>query len=368
MGTLRPLLMGDAHVAVADEASVLFYNPAGLAWIRETSVEFLNPLFVFNEPVRIALVDQDKFSAELDKVAQDIEDEQYETLLSREFFSNITIRTPVVVFPDKGLVLGLGEEALANLQVLGTRVVPLVRVELFADVVGVIGGFGKAGTHFSYGFNVKVISRRGVDRTYSAGDLAATADSENGFEGRPEWKDLDRDVTFTEFGLDLGVVWRLPLAEHWTPRIGLSALNIGGYDGADGLRGMEFGPREDKFSPPQAGTLPQINTVGMAISPLWQGIRFTFAADFVDFTRTALPGPEPGKRVRIGGEIGLFPHPDGSARLGILAGWNGGHPTYGILSRVWIFEVGFGVHTVELGNAIGANPDRRTAFVIGFRF
>jgi hypothetical protein len=368
MSTLRPLLMGDAYVAVADESTVLFYNPAGLAWVHETSVEAFTPQFIFNEPVRIALVDPNKFQDELDKVSNDIDHEKYQTLLSREFFTDITIRSPIVIFPDKGLVLGLGEEALANLQVLGTRVVPLVRVEFFGDLVGVIGGFGKSGDYFSWGFNVKVINRRGVDHTYTAGDLAASAEEKDGIGARPEWKDVNDGVTFTRFGLDLGTVWRLPFAEEWNPRIGLSALNIGGYDPNEGVTGIRFGPRPDEFSAPQAGELPQINTIGFAVSPWWAGIRFTLAADIVDFTRTALPGADFVKRLHVGGEIGLYPHADGTARLGIMLGWNGGHTSYGFLSRVWIFEVGFGVYTVELGDQYGDNPDRRTTFLLGARF
>jgi hypothetical protein len=368
MSTIRPLLMGDAYVAVADEATVLFYNPAGLAWIQESSVELFTPQFIFNEPVRIALVDPEQFQDELDKLNQDLENEKYETLLSREFFTDITIRSPIIVFPDKGLVLGLGEEALANIQVLGTRVIPLVRVEFFGDLVGVIGGFGKAGEHFSWGFNAKIINRRGVDRTYTPGDLAASAEEDEGVAARPEWRDLADGVTFTQPGLDLGLIWKLPFAEHWEPRVGVSALNIGGYDEADGITGMRFGPREDEFSPPQAGELPQINTLGFAVSPWWEGIRFTIALDVVDFTRTALPGEDWVQRLHLGAEIGLYPHEDGTARLGILFGWAGGHTSYGVLSRVWIFEVGFGQYTVELGDSYGDNPDKRTTFLLGVRF
>jgi hypothetical protein len=368
MSTLRPLLMGDAYVAVADESTVLFYNPAGLAWISETSVEAFTPQFIFNEPVKTALVDPEKFEEELDDISEDLENQQFETVLGRQFFTNITIRSPIVVFPDKGLVLGLGEEALANLQILKNRVAPLVRVELFADVVVAIGGFGRIGRYFSWGFTLKGINRRGIDKTYTAADLAATAESEEGIAGRPEWKDLLSGKTFTRPGLDLGAVWRLPFGEAWEPRVGISALNIGGYEEGVGLTGMEFGPRDNEFEPPQAGELPQINTIGFALSPWWESIRFTFALDVVDYTRSALPGADYRQRLRLGTEIGLYPHKDGTARLSLLLGWNQGHPSYGLLSRVWIFEIGFGVYTVELGDEFGDNPDLRTTFVLGFRF
>jgi len=368
MGTIRPLLMGDAYVAVADEATVFFYNPAGLAWLEKTSVEAFTPQFTFNDPVKIALVDPDKFSEELDKINQDLEEEKFGTLLGREFFTDITIRSPIVVFPDKGLVLGLGEEALANLQILDNRIAPLVRVELFVDIVVAIGGFGKIGESLSWGFTIKGINRRGVDKTYSAADFAASAESENGFEDRQEWKDVQNGVTFTQPALDLGAVWRLPFAENWSPRIGISALNISGYENGVGLTGPRFGPRQSDFEPPQAGELPQINTIGAAVSPWWQGIRFTLALDVVDYTRTALPGADYIKRLRFGTEIGLYPHDDGTARLALLFGWNNEHFSYGALSRVWIFEVGFGVYTVELGDEPGDNPDTRTTFQLGVRF
>jgi hypothetical protein len=368
MGTLRPLLMGDAYVAVADEASVFFYNPAGLAWMTETSVEAFSPQFTFNDPVKIALVDPDKFSEELDEINEDLENEQYGTLLGREFYTDITIRSPIVVFPDKGLALGLGEEALANLQILDNRVAPLVRVELFVDVVLAVGGFGRIGDTFSWGFTLKGINRRGVDKTYTPADFSAAAESENGFEDRQEWKDASGGVSFTRPALDLGAVWRLPFGEEWTPRVGISALNISGYDSDIGLTGPEFGPREVDTEPPQAGELPQINTIGFAMSPWWQGIRFTFSLDVVDYTRTALPGSDYVKRLRLGTEVGLYPHKDGTARLALLFGLNNGHFSYGALSRVWVFEVGFGVYTVELGDESGDNPDERTTFQLGVRF
>jgi hypothetical protein len=40
---LRPLAMGNAFVAVADDYNALFYNPAGLARLKDWDGEFLNP-------------------------------------------------------------------------------------------------------------------------------------------------------------------------------------------------------------------------------------------------------------------------------------------------------------------------------------
>ena len=40
---VRPLAMGNAYVAVADDFNALFYNPAGLARLKSWSGELLNP-------------------------------------------------------------------------------------------------------------------------------------------------------------------------------------------------------------------------------------------------------------------------------------------------------------------------------------
>ncbi|MCH8842291.1 MAG: hypothetical protein IID61_04865 [SAR324 cluster bacterium] len=365
MPFIRPLLMGEAYVAVADEASVLFFNPAGLDGLKETSVEAFTPQLAFNEPVRLALVDSDKFSAELDEIQDDLDNDNFETLLGRSFFTDLSIRTPFVIFPEKGLALGLGVEALANLQILPNRTIPLIRVEFFRDAQIFITRFGGIGDSFSYGVTAKGINRVGVDRTYTPGDLLGGADS---LTNRQEWLDVQNNRSFTKGGLDLGFIYRLQGRGGWEPRIGLSMLNIGGFDSEGRLVGMEFGPRLTEFDPPQAGELPQINTVGFAVSPFWRGIRFTMAADVVDFTRTALPGSEIDRRLRLGFAMGLFPHADGAARLSLLAGSNGGHPSFGILSRIWIFEVGFGSYTVEMGDENGDFPDERTVFTFGFRF
>lgn len=369
MPFIRPLLMGEAYVAVGDEASTLFYNPAGPDGMRAGSVELFGPQVTVNDPVKIALTDADKFENKLDQLTEDIRNENFDAVLNRTFFSDVQLRLPFLVFPDSGFAIGLGAEGLGKIQVLGNRVIPQVRVEFFLDELFFVGGFGRIGDNLSIGILAKVINRIGVDRTYTAGDFIVTAGSDNFLESRPEWKRVQDGKGFLNGGVDVGFIYRLPFARLWDPRIGFAALNIGGYDREEGLlKGIEFGPRETEFSPPQAGELRQINTLGFAVSPWWLGVRYTLAVDVVDVSRTALPGPSYERRLRVGTEIGIFPHQDGTARLSLLAGWNGGHKSLGLLARVFIFEIGFGVYTVELGEKFGDFPDERTVFTLGIRF
>ena len=168
--------------------------------------------------------------------------------------------------------------------------------------------------------------------------------------------------------MDIGFLYQFQFWKGWFPRGGLSFLNIGGVDDNNKIKGIEFGPRPSPFDPPQAGELPQINTFGFAVSPLFTGIRYTIALDVVDFTRTVLPGKDWKKRSRFGVEIGIGPRKDGTALLAILAGLNATHTSFGVLGRVWIYEIGFGSYTVELGNKAGDKPSDRFVFIFGFRF
>ena len=40
---MRPLGMGNAYVAIADDFNAVFYNPAGLARLNDWYLEIINP-------------------------------------------------------------------------------------------------------------------------------------------------------------------------------------------------------------------------------------------------------------------------------------------------------------------------------------
>jgi hypothetical protein len=114
--------------------------------------------------------------------------------------------------------------------------------------------------------------------------------------------------------------------------------------------------------------LPLNVQVGFAVSPTYANIRYTFAIDLVDAAKTAIPGDSLNNRTRAGFEIGVAPHKDGTALFSVLFGWNATHFSVGVLSRVWVFEIGFGRYTVERGEDPGDNPQERRVVLIGMRF
>lgn len=360
---IRPLLMGDAYVALGDEYSTLYYNPAGpgRSPANVAEVMVLTQIEV-NDLVNEALTDPDALSARY----QNLSTSQFQSLLNTTAYAQLT-PLRVVVERESGWAIGVSTEFMANLQVLGNPILPSLRIETFLDGIVFLSFYGKWGDSLAVGITPKVVYRKfGLDRTFTFGELyasGATLDLQN----QPDFKTAQK-TDYVSGGVDLGWIWDLPFWEEGHPRIGFSAINIGGFDSRTGTKGIEFGSRPTSFDPPIGGELPQLNTVGFALSPEWYGLRYTLAVDIVDVTETVLPGDDLLLRTRAGLEIGIGIHKDGTALFSILAGLNANHPTYGVLARDWIFEAGIGQYTVELGQHPGDLPDTRRVFLFGFRF
>ena len=363
MSFIRPLLMGDAYVAVADEASTLFYNPAGIVRLPENSVEFPTFQFLMDERIRKAITDPESLSGEFEGV----DETNFRSRLNETVFFDFNMRFPVIVRAESDVAFGLGVEVLTFFEILGNPVFPGLHLEFFADQVLFLSLGHRLSENLAFAYTPKIINRIGIDKFLTFGEIFA-AGSTASIENDQAFKDLSEGKNFTKFGMDIGFLYKFQFWKSWFPRGGLSFLNIGGVDDSDKIKGIEFGPRPSPFEPPQAGELPQINTFGFAVSPVFTGIRYTIALDVVDFTRTVLPGKDWKKRSRLGVEMGLGPRRDGTALLAILAGLNASHFSFGVLSRVWIYEIGFGSYTVELGNEAGDKPSDRFAFIFGFRF
>lgn len=361
---IRPLLMGDAYVAVGDEASTVFYNPAGIANLPKSTWEVNLPLPQLDlGPIfRDALADPEKVSTKY----EDLTTSEFRDLLGTRLYSNLNWRLPFVTLAERGLAFGLGVDVLTNTEVLGNPVLPGLHLELHADALVFFTYAGRPTENLSLGITPKVIDRIGIDYTFTFGELFASGSTLD-IENHPAFKDFTSGVTYVAGGVDLGFIYRFPFWEAWEPRFGAAALNIGGYHTDVGLKGIEFGKRPTPYDPPIGGEIPQLNSVGFAVSPTYAGIRYTVALDAVDVTRTVLPGNDWYKRTRLGLEIGIGIKPDNTALFSILAGFNATHPSFGVLSRVWLFEVGFGTYEVELGQEAGDQTEQRTIFTFSLR-
>ncbi len=363
MPFLRPLLMGDAYVAVGDEASTLLYNPAGPARVEEGSVEGLSLQIAADEQLKRALVDDEDVRTEFDDLSlAELTDE-----IGTSLFFDVQVRLPFIVDPEDGSAYGIGAEVLSAVEVIAdANGQPALQLETFLDQIALWSRFWQLG-NLSLGGTLKVINRIGINKTLDVATLfgsGATLELEND----PDFQDVQQGRSTTRAGLDLGLIYEFGGAPNWQPRVGLSVLNFGDYDSERGALGIEFSTPRVEGEPPVRGELPLNATLGFAVSPTFANVRYTLALDVVDLARTALDGDSLSNRTRVGLEIGVGPHADGTALFSVLLGWNATHFGGGILSRVWIFEIGFGQYTVEKGERPHDNPEERRLLLFAFRF
>lgn len=360
---MRPLLMGDAYAAMGDEPSTLFYNPAALATMPGGAVEAFTPQMIVDDILFSAILDPD----ELEEEYGDLTEDDFDDLVGTTLFTNINFRMPFVTSPEAGTAWGVGLDTLAFLEVLNSPLGPSLLVEYFTDLVLFRSYATRLTRRLAVGITPKLVGRLGINKVYTSGELFLGGETLS-LENDAAFQDLQDGTVFWTPGVDLGLLYALPFAESWHPRVALTALNLGGWNEGDGSRGMEFGKRPNATAPPQAGELPQINTLGFAVSPTYHGVRYSLAVDFVDLDRRILPGDDLYLRTRVGLEIGIAIRQDGVPLLSLLFGSNATHGSFGVMSRVWIFEIGFGTYRVELGQKPGDNPDDRYGAVFGFRF
>ena len=363
MPFLRPLLMGDAYVAVGDESSSLLYNPAGLARLKEGTIE-VSPLhFGADRELTGVLLDSDAVQSKYNNLTL----AKLKDLVGTSLYYDVSLRLPFITATGQGAAYGIGAESMGAAEVvLDSLDLPAIQLELFVDETALWSFFGQYGD-LSLGITGKVINRVGIDKTIGVATLFASGGVLD-LENDPDYVALTQGKAKTRTGLDLGMIYQFPGAENWQPRLGISVLNLGQRDSKRGFVGIEFGAVPDPETPPLYGRLPLIASIGFAVSPTFASVRYTFALDLVDLGRTAIPGKSLATRSRVGFEIGVGPHDDGTALFSVLFGWNATHVGVGILSRVTIFEIGFGRYTVEKGEHPGDNPEERRVLLIAFRF
>ncbi|MEN8247209.1 MAG: hypothetical protein ABFS43_20160, partial [Thermodesulfobacteriota bacterium] len=195
---VRPLAMGGAFTAVADDEHAMFYNPAGLADISMVNLAVVNPLVGISEDGL--------------EMYQDLQDTDFETVEEAEDFLRKYIGVqqhiraavnPYVGFniADYGVMIaGLGNGTINALPY--DTLNPKLDVTVIGDY-GLLGGVGGKlpFTGVRMGLSMKAINRQSLVEQYSAEDLV-----EEDFENLVD-DDLNEG---SGFSADLGVLYTLP--------------------------------------------------------------------------------------------------------------------------------------------------------------
>lgn len=343
----RAMGMGGAYVAIGGRTDTLFYNPAGLGTMPLEAGWEVNILGLTGE-IGSNVLDftedlGDAFDTEDLDGDGDTDDDRLRAVndvLADYRGKNLHLRVADLTSIGKNFgVLSFGAAGLGSARLDAVTHQGFGEngfLEINADAL--YGGIGGASYTISDGLyagaSLKYFYKEALVRTFTAREIVENEDN------------LDNYIT-DEFirsgngvGLDAGVLYQFARESRVRPAVGLSLLNIGDIDFND------------------AGAMPMSVNVGVSVSPaipLFEAL--TIGLDYVDVLNNYDQDGDAGKRLRFGGELGLFDSWYAAAAL--RAGLYQGYPTFGADIRLLAATLSYVTYAEEIGAYAGQDKDRR---------
>jgi hypothetical protein len=326
------MAMGNAYVAVADDFNALFYNPAGLARLKEWDGEILNPK-----------VELSKNTSSFIKEAQSLSGSDSSTSKTLDLFEEQTGKTqyasfgiaPHLIFPRFGLA--------ASIEILTQLVFhryPSVDVNVGPRVIVPIGyAQNFLENRLSVGVGLKYRLQGGVNHEFDIQDMEAFSKNKD----NPDGPKLDDYVEGgAGYGLDFGLLFT-PV-ETMQPTLGVSVTDVGGTP----FKKINVGG--DALGAPDP-ILPSVN-VGFSIRPFTKGPFYVLNS--IDVHSINQPHSF-SKKLNLGTELGV------GDIFKVQTGLHQGYLTYGMQLDVGLLNLRFISYEEELGTTAGENGDRRYA-------
>lgn len=331
---LRPLGMGNAYVAVADDFNALFYNPAGLARLKEWDGEFLNPSLEISSNTT-------SFASDMQKLAGSSSGGTEATLdlLEKQTGKNHHFAiglTPHLIF--KGFGFGLGLE-LATSAAFHRE----ISVDLDAGpraILPIAFALNFLEDRLSIGAGVKFVMRGGVNREFSINDIQAFSKSDESSSGGSETKLEDFVEGGSGVGADLGLLFT-PI-KTMEPTLGLSITDFGGTP----YQKANVGGSSTAAPPIR---LPSVNT-GFSIKPVQGGRSYVLCS--VDAHAINQPAHY-SKKFNMGLEWGY------GQIIKLQTGLHQGELTGGMQFDVGLLNLRFVTYAEQLGPIAGQDDNLR---------
>jgi hypothetical protein len=319
----RPLGMGGAFIAVADDENAIFYNPAGIPKTQTFQIGLINPLVEVSENSidlysDIQDTDMDDTAAVSNLLKDNIGKHQHARV---SLFPNVGFKIASV-----GVQLGVLAQGTFDADIHNP-----VWPEAHFDYVRDIGLFAGVGMKLPFaglnaGIAIKSLTRDSLSEVYTAIDIA----SEN-FEDKIE-DDLNSG---SGLSADVGVMYSLPFLSTFNPQAALVIQNI---------PEMDMGDAKDIDT--------QIN-VGFAVEKSFSLFTVIGALDYMDISNNIDEDDDMAKRLHLGGEIKF------GNILSVRGGLNQGYYTAGATLDLFIFRFDAATYAEEVGAYTGQREDRR---------
>lgn len=328
---VRPLGMGNAFVAVADDFNALFYNPAGLARLESWDGEFLNPTLAVSQATTSFISDLTSLAGgSADSSAKVLEILQNQTGKVHHGGFNIS---PHLVFPGFGFGVAVDFSALMvthssidiELDAGPTIIAPIAFAMNFLE------------DRLSVGAGVKIVAEGGVNRSFNIETLSAFSNSNDSTGEKSNQLDDFIEGGFG-VGLDFGLLYT-PI-KTMAPTIGLSVTDSGGTP----FEKFDIGGSATKAPDIR---LASVNT-GVSLKPYEEGPNYLLVA--IDAHGINQPHHYSHK-VNLGLEYGI------GSLLKLQAGLKAGYLTAGTQLDVGLLNVRLATYVEDHGEVVGLHQD-----------
>jgi hypothetical protein len=374
--TPRPMGMGGAFTAVANDESAFWTNPAGIARVRKArSRDGIHILKVPNVTVGLNSASRSFYSALGGTSSSGVSDVIAESDFSenKPFYARAAA-APVALFElVKNTPAGLGVFQNSTMRVYIDKDIPTdARISAITDVGANLGyAYTNFANRLSIGFNLRPTYRYAYEDTVPSSELKSKT---------ALYKRIRRDSNRgTGIGADFGMLFTL--ADFWFPTVGVA------------VRNLPTGCKDDYLNPftetrqKICGTLysgsdgnPEALSVvdptdfraGLSISPRVAkdfGIRFT--ADLQNLylgssgTYYGLPGIDIAKLVHGGIEF-FSGNPLERSAFAVQVGANQGFVTYGVSVNSSLGSIEFASYAADVSNTAKRVEDRRYIASLSF--
>ena len=350
--SVEALGMGGAYYSKSNSKYAAFYNPAGIARVDETTIEYF--------PLTLG-VDSDSISALTDvsniitAASGDITDPNTISAAINSIFDvfmgKFVTVGPITFFPAytrKGLSVGFFSSTTLKATAYNHAITELQAVARSDN--GLTATFGYnflRDDALSFGVSFKILLRAQVDRTYTAFDLVDIIVNQKAIFGDIIADLFENGLAAGAFA-SVGVIYDLPfLQSEIAPRIAVS-LNDVGY--------------LYRLNDSNVDAINPSMNVALGISPRYYNtIKSDIMIDFTDLFFLNSNDTSILKRINIGAEM-LF-----IDTYAVRVGIHQGYPTFGAGLNFKYFSLDYAFYTEELGYDVGQFRDFRHIIEINFK-
>jgi len=328
---LRPLAMGNAYVAVADDYNAMFYNPAGMARLKSWDGELFNPTIEISDTTVSFADSLAKLGSGGSGGTSEVLDLlQGETGKIHHFSFYLT---PHLIFPNFGF--GIGFELETTMVVhsdidiefkFGPRIIaPISFAKNFLD------------DKLSLGASVKLIAKGGIDHSFNIQTISAFTSKGEGSED--EGQSLS-DLFEGGYGIGFDGGLLFTPIKTMEPTIGISITDIGGsvYTEAD-IQGSAIGA--------PAPRLPSVNT-GISLKPIQADRMYVLVSADSHMINQPV---HYSQKFNLGVEWGY------GDIIKVQSGLKAGYLTGGFQFDVGLLNMRFATYTVDHAPVVGTHDD-----------